>query len=292
MQAVSAWRPAVPGVAEVFHARFDRHAYPMHTHETWTLLIVDDGAIRYDLDRSEHGAVGTTVTLLPPDVPHDGQSATDGGFRKRVVYLDRAVLGDALIGTSAGRPEFRDPLLRTRLDQLHSVLAGPETLEAESRLAFVAERLRGHLGVPEPTGSAPPRLAAELRDLLDSRVKAGVTLQETSESLFAHPTHLVRSFTRAFGLPPHAYLMGRRIATARALLLAGRRPAEVAIEAGFFDQAHLNRHFVRHVGVSPGRYARPPGNPSAPGGHLQVWNSTTRPLDGGSKDSSTPTMRS
>ncbi|MEV6963730.1 AraC family transcriptional regulator [Hamadaea sp. NPDC051192] len=251
MQAVSAWRPPVPGIAEVFHARFDRHAYPMHTHETWTLLIVDDGAIRYDLDRSEHGAVGSTVTLLPPDVPHDGQSATEGGFRKRVLYLDRAVLGDALIGAAVGQPEFRDPLLRTRLDQLHHAVSGPETLEAESRLAFVAERLLTHLGAPPRAGSAPPRLAADLRDLIDDRVQAGVTLQEASESLFAHPTHLVRSFTRAFGLPPHAYLMGRRIALARTLLLDGRRPAEVAIEAGFFDQAHLNRHFVRHVGVSP-----------------------------------------
>jgi AraC-like DNA-binding protein len=258
MQAVSAWRPRVPGIAEVFHARFTRHAYPMHTHETWTLLIVDDGAIRYDLDRSEHGAVGATVTLLPPDIPHDGQAATEGGFRKRVIYLDRAVLGDAFIGSAAGHPEFRDPLLRERLDQLHHTLAGPETLEAETRLALIADRLLGHLGAPAPAESAPPRLAAELRDLLDTRVTLGVTLQEASESLHAHPTHLVRSFTRAFGLPPHAYLMGRRIALARSLLLEGRRPAEVAAETGFFDQAHLTRHFTRHVGVSPGRYARPP----------------------------------
>ena len=40
MESVRAWRPAVPGVAEVFHARFVSHAYPVHTHDTWTLLIV------------------------------------------------------------------------------------------------------------------------------------------------------------------------------------------------------------------------------------------------------------
>ena len=45
---VRAWRPAVPGVVEVFHARMTSHVYPMHTHEAWTLLIVDDGKIRYD----------------------------------------------------------------------------------------------------------------------------------------------------------------------------------------------------------------------------------------------------
>ena len=71
---VSAWRPAVPGIAEVFHARFFTHAYPLHTHDTWTLLIVDDGMVRYDLDRHEHGAFREQVTLLPPGVPHDGRS--------------------------------------------------------------------------------------------------------------------------------------------------------------------------------------------------------------------------
>ena len=51
-----AWRPDVPGVAEVFHARFTDHAYPAHTHDTWTLLIVDDGMVTFDLHRRLHGA--------------------------------------------------------------------------------------------------------------------------------------------------------------------------------------------------------------------------------------------
>src|ERR671911_239937 len=52
---VRAWQPALPGVREVFHARFVEHRYPPHTHDTWTVLIVDQGAIRYDLDNREHG---------------------------------------------------------------------------------------------------------------------------------------------------------------------------------------------------------------------------------------------
>jgi hypothetical protein len=42
---VRAWHPEVPGIDEVFHARFVDHAYPPHTHSTWTLLVVDDGAV-------------------------------------------------------------------------------------------------------------------------------------------------------------------------------------------------------------------------------------------------------
>ena len=101
---VSAWRPAVAGVAEVFHAHFVDHAYPPHIHDVWTLLIVDDGAIRFDLDRHQHGALRTSVTLLPPYVPHDGRSATADGFRKRVLYLDTSALDAELVGARRRRP--------------------------------------------------------------------------------------------------------------------------------------------------------------------------------------------
>jgi AraC-like DNA-binding protein len=65
---VEAWAPQVPGICEVFHARLVDYAYPPHCHETWAVLIVDDGAIRYDLDRRRCGAAGQTVTVLPPGV--------------------------------------------------------------------------------------------------------------------------------------------------------------------------------------------------------------------------------
>lgn len=42
-----------------------------------------------------------------------------------------------------------------------------------------------------------------------------------------------RSFRQAFGLPPHAYLTGLRVAKARRRLLAAMRPAGAAVAAGF-----------------------------------------------------------
>ncbi|GGJ45121.1 helix-turn-helix transcriptional regulator [Streptomyces brasiliensis] len=254
---ISAWRPRVPGVVEVFHAHFTEYAYPMHVHEAWTLLIVDDGAVRYDLDRHEHGTPLDTVSLLPPHVPHNGSPATPHGFRKRVLYLDATHLGEDLIGPAVDGPDLRDPLLRLRVGQLHGALAHPgDELEAESRLMFVGERLRRqlrHRGTTvEPRSD--PGLARSLRELLDAHVTDGLRLDDAARLLHAHPAHLVRAFSTAYGIAPHQYLMSRRVERARRLLLAGRAPGEVAPATGFFDQAHLTRHFKKLVGVTPGRY--------------------------------------
>ncbi|MFD3328952.1 AraC family transcriptional regulator [Streptomyces sp. NPDC058701] len=266
-QEVSAWRPRVAGVVEVFHASFTAHAYPMHVHDEWTLLIVDDGAVRYDLDRHRRGTPGGTVSLLPPRVPHNGSAASPAGFRKRVVYLDTTVLDEHFTGAAVDGPDLADPVLRRRVGQLHRALTCPgDEFEAESRLALIGERLRvllrprlelpGGRAAPLGGGSTRHGIAHSLRELLDERAVAGISLPEAAGVVQAHPAHLVRSFSAAFGIAPHQYLVSRRVALARRLLLDGRPAAEVATEAGFHDQSHLTRHFKRVVGTTPGRYAR------------------------------------
>lgn len=254
---VSAWRPRVPGVVEVFHAHFTQYAYPMHVHDAWTLLIVDDGAVRYDLDRHEHGTPHDTVSLLPPHVPHNGSPATPDGFRKRVIYLDLTQLDETFIGPAVDGPDLVDPVLRRRVGQLHAALKHPgDELEAASRLALIGERLRGHLRPRLPKDQPNPDrgVAHALRELLDARLVQGIALNEAAQLVHADPAHLVRAFSTTFGIPPHQYLMSRRVDQARRFLLNGRSPSEVATATGFYDQSHLTRHFKRLVGVTPGRY--------------------------------------
>ncbi|HST86564.1 MAG TPA: AraC family transcriptional regulator [Kineosporiaceae bacterium] len=271
---IAAWQPPTAGVREVLHAYFPDHAYPMHTHDCWTLLIVDEGVVRYDLDRHQHGAMTSLVTLLPPNVPHDGRSVRPEGFRKRVLYLEPGLLGSStetdLTGVAVDNPGLADPVLRLRVHQLHNALAWKtEDLEAQSRLLLIRERLNQHLrrGLPGrtnvPRASNRPSmarrdrgLASQLRELLDARVQQGISLADAAQLLHSHPTHLVRSFSRQYGMPPHRYLTGRRVDLARRHLLAGVPTAEVATLAGFYDQPHLTRHFQRMLGTSPGRYAR------------------------------------
>lgn len=259
---VRAWRPPVEGVAEVLHAHFPDHAYPSHTHDTWTLLVVDDGTVAFDLDRHRLATVRRQVTLLPPHVAHDGRAATDRGFRKRVVYLEERVLGADRVGAAVDHPGWADPDLARAVDGLHRSLgvlgsAPGDGLEAESRLALVVDRLRGHLtGGPAAVALRDRPLAHRVRELLDARVVEGISLAELASASYASPTHVVRAFTREFGLPPHRYLTGRRLDLARRLLLAGERAADVAVAVGFHDQAHLTRHFRGLLGVAPGAFAR------------------------------------
>jgi AraC-like DNA-binding protein len=253
---VRAWKPVVAGVHEVFHARFVDYAYPPHVHDAWTVFLVDDGWIRYDLEARHRGAGGEGVFILPPNVVHDGRAGAHGGFRKRVLYLSTDVLDERLIGPAVDRPDIPGPALRQAVHALHRALGHPDdALEAESRLALVGDRLRAHLTATLPgTGSSPQGLAGDLRDLLEERLFERTTLAQAGRDLGASPSHLVRCFTDSFGIAPHRYVTARRIDAARRRLLDGEPIALVAAEVGFYDQAHFSRQFKRHVGTSPGRY--------------------------------------
>ena len=259
---VRAWKPAVPGIHEVFHARFVDHAYPPHTHDTWTVFVVDEGAIRYDLEAMHRGAAGTKLTVLPPRVVHDGRAAGTDGFRKRVLYVGTDVLDERLIGRAVDEPDIEDPALVRGIQALHGALEAPDdALAAETMLAAVGARLRDHLGdrPQEPADRSPAEVASDLRDLLDAHRFEPMTLREAERILHVSSSHLARCFSLAFGIAPHRYLLGRRIDAARRRLLDGEPVAQVSVGVGFHDQAHFTRHFKRHVGTTPARYARTVG---------------------------------
>ncbi|MEM9713585.1 MAG: AraC family transcriptional regulator [Actinomycetota bacterium] len=257
--AVTAWRPDVDGIDEVFHAHIVDWGYPAHAHDTWTVLIVDRGAIDYSLDSRRCATTESTVAILPPGVVHDGRPASRAhqGFWKRNLYLSPDLLSPDLVGAAVDRTVIDDPTLRRALSQLHhGLVRGEETLDGEGRLALIRDRIEAHLRPTATVDVDDTRLAHRLRLLLDEHTVAPIRLADAAAVLDRSVSHLVRSFTATFGVSPHAYVVGRRIDAARGLLLDGVPPAEVATAVGFHDQAHLTRHFKRHVATTPARYAR------------------------------------
>ena len=65
---------------------------------------------------------------------------------------------------------------------------------------------------------------------------------------------LCRQFRIALGTTPHRYLLMRRLEFAREQIHRERPLVEVALDAGFADQAHFTRAFRSAFGLTPARY--------------------------------------
>jgi AraC-like DNA-binding protein len=67
---------------------------------------------------------------------------------------------------------------------------------------------------------------------------------------------LARQFRALYGTSPHRYALMRRLDFARNELRNGKALVELALTAGFADQAHFTRMFRSAYGMTPGRYAK------------------------------------
>lgn len=112
----------------------------------------------------------------------------------------------------------------------------------------------------DPTATTPghpslsPAIGRALRHI-EERFAEPVTLRDLSAVAGLNLFTLIKQFRQEVGVTPHRHLCRVRVRAAQDLLGTGLKPALAAIEAGFFDQSHLARHFKRHCGVTPGRYA-------------------------------------
>jgi AraC-like DNA-binding protein len=130
----------------------------------------------------------------------------------------------------------------------------PEPLAREEGLLRTLVQVMRRHGMARPAASgAPPAVAKALRRL-DTAPELPVTLSELAALASVSRFQLLRGFARAVGTTPHAYLVQRRVHLARQLLAAGETPAAAALRAGFADQSHMTRAFVRQLGVTPARY--------------------------------------
>jgi AraC family transcriptional regulator len=134
---------------------------------------------------------------------------------------------------------------------------------------LAAESLANVLAVHLIRHVLSPRRPERGRDGVLPRAKLRATVEYIEEHLDASPTleqmavvarlsayHFARQFKAATGLPPHQYVILRRVERAKQLLQTGSdfSLAEVAAHAGFTDQSQFSHHFKRLVGVTPGQF--------------------------------------
>ena len=92
------------------------------------------------------------------------------------------------------------------------------------------------------------------RDYLDAFFQQSVTSAQLERVTGLDRYSMARAFRRHFGTSPYRYLTMRRLDQVRTTLRTSASLAEAALEAGFADQSHMNRHFKQAFGLSPGRW--------------------------------------
>lgn len=134
---------------------------------------------------------------------------------------------------------------------------------ASSILRLEIER-RSRAKGPRTGGLAGWQIAS-VRSFIDTNLHRTIHASDLSTVARRSTAHFSRSFKKAFGESPHAYVVRRRLEEACHLMLTSSASlSEIALSVGFFDQAHLCKQFRQAFGQSPSSWRREREAPGAP----------------------------
>jgi AraC-like DNA-binding protein len=240
----------------VFGASFRRFRYARHSHESYAFGAIEQGAMRFWHGGSEHLAAAGEIIALNPGAVHDGRPDDTVGCRYRMLYVQRSTIEDLIQRSPAlTGPVLRDAQLARAISRFARNPAEP--LAEQAGFAQVLYHLFSRYGLPplKPEPAALEReCVARAKSYMIERLCEPLHLADIAATARLSTFYFLRTFKRATGMPPHAYLNQVRLERARELLRAGESSAQVAAATGFADQSHFTRRFKGAFGVTPSQY--------------------------------------
>jgi AraC-like DNA-binding protein len=236
-------------------------------HEHYIVCMLTKGSADWHYRGRTHSACDRCYVLMEPGETHVNL-AIPRPQTYTVLQISPAKIEQlaAEIGVPHN-PHFAlaqasSPAIIRAFELLVATVANSDTaLEQQSHFALLMRLVLGNCierAIPcndrEPTAHCAPIERAKM--YLRERFNEPVTLDELSTAVGLSRFHLLRSFTKRVGIPPHAYQIRVRIERARRLLRAGVPLAVASTDVGFADQSHFTRHFKKVMYSTPGGYAR------------------------------------
>lgn len=254
-------------VAALWNNRDDARDYHAPSHHTLSCYIAGGtGTFRRD-QPSAKGAPGK-LCVLPAG--HESNWVINGSIRLVHLYITQEQFALECIRLLDREPRALQLQENTFLDdagqtaRFRQLIAlnweepGERLLTSSLAHELVDHALLHQVGLRQGLrlkGGLAPHQRRLLADYVEQHIEQPLSLGELAALCNLSEYHFARMFRESFGLPPHQYLLARRLAKARQLLRFGELPlGQVALLCGFASASHFSNRFRQALGATPGEY--------------------------------------
>lgn len=253
--------------AALWSNHHDAQDYEAPSHHTLSCYIAGGtGTFRRDQPGTKGGP--DKLCVLPAD--HQSGWVINGDIRLAHLYFSPEQFALGCVTLLDREPRELQLREQTFLEDPHQALRFRQLIalnwdEPGERLltSSLAHEILGHALLSQVSNRPGLRLkgglAAHQRRLLveyiDSHLDAAISLGQLAALCALSEYHFARMFRESFGLPPHQYVLARRLSRAREMLRRSSQPlGEIALACGFASASHFTNRFRQSLGGTPGEY--------------------------------------
>lgn len=252
--------------------------YAEHFHSSFSLGLILAGRTCFSLGKERHVAETGDIVLIAPGEAHSCNPV--GAPRSYLMaYLDAAWFHEHMgtllhreHGVRIRKPLVRDGELFVRVREIFDAVragsfpaapscADPATVEQRLTNLLLRMQARHQCFLPASNAQGRNDPARTIRPIADKIMAGDYSIGELAHRAGVRRESFSRSFHRTTGLPPSNYLHCLRLEYGRRLLREGCSIAQAAVAAGYVDQSHFHRMFLKYCSVTPGCYRKNRSHP-------------------------------
>jgi AraC family transcriptional regulator len=225
---------------------------PRHVHSRASFSLVTLGRYEESYTRQVHRRHAATLVMHPADEVHSVVFESD----VRILSIETA--GSEYPSTPDQREGCRTELIallasRLVLELNRTDAAAPLAIDGLMS-ELLSESTRQNRIVSE---RGVPRWLVTARDFVHDNFGVPFTVNQVADVVKIHPVHLSRVFRQRMGCTVGEYVRRLRLERACSQILESHNAlCDIALDAGYSDQSHFNRHFRAHFGVTPHQYRK------------------------------------
>jgi AraC family transcriptional regulator len=209
-----------------------------------------------------------SVNIMPAEIPFAARMAgaakkiqleIDPDFFNSVTHNDASSERLQLRAAFGAEDLFISQLLLALRDEAQAGYPGGNLYGESLGTALAAYLVRKysarHQDLRQHRGGLPMNRLRSVTEYIEDNLETHLALVDLANTLGMNLFHFARSFKQSTGLPPHQYVLRKRIERAKSLLVEQELSiAEVALRCGFGSQSNFTTAFRRLTNVTPGAY--------------------------------------
>jgi AraC-like DNA-binding protein len=229
--------------------------YTKHFHSHLGLALIEKGSVEitYELD-TKCNLTHDTIAVFNPKQIHRSKTQNAKGYY--VLFLDINWCQNIQKDFFFEKNIIDNPLLCTKLRKLfHKIIVDKVTIVESELKDIMKELFKKYTSV---NIQKDKEVIIRLKTFISQNRDTPLNVDKLSKYIGYNKSYLIRLFKKEVGLTPQQYILNEKVNRVKDTLTYSKPDSlsSIALDAGFFDQSHMNRNFKGSFGTSPQTYKK------------------------------------